>query len=238
MGALGALVAASTLLSPAPTGATTTPTPVPPLVDRGVHVVGDSIAWGVFGGVLSAERRPVGWTVDAQSGRRVIALEREYIAPTTDYLLRTSHIFRPPRARVSTVVLELGTNGTDKVLTDTQARDLYVAGIRRIRSTNIWRTGPKRVVLVTPWKSPTITEGAVDPVTGRPYPASKLYDRTVPLRRAILRIAAASAYVCVMDWASYVEAHPERLHDGIHPDLLGRQVWARMAMRAINGCTS
>lgn len=234
-GVIGVGLSATAVAAPQPASSAATGT-VTPLTQQGVHVIGDSITAGVHAGVLRAGRRPAGWTVDAQPGRRVLALDREYIAPTTDYLRRTGHIFRPPRARVATAVLALGTNATDEVLTDAQARALYVAGIRRIRSTNIWKAGPKRVVLVTPWKSPSITADAVDPATGRGYPASKLYDRTVPLRRAILHVARMSAYVCVMDWASYVEQHPARLHDGIHPDALGREVWARMLKRTINAC--
>ena len=93
-------------------------------------------------------------------------------------------------------------------------------------------------VLVTPWKHPTIDAEAIDPRTGSAYPAWKHYDRTVPLRAAIHHVARMTGYVCVMDWASYVEQHPERLHDGIHPDALGREVWARMLKRTINACTS
>ncbi len=237
-GVIGVSLSATALFSPQPASSAPSATGTTPLTQQGVHVIGDSITAGVHAGVLRADRRPAGWTVDAQAGRRVLALDREYIAPTTDHLRRTGHIFRPPRARVATVVLALGTNATDEVLTDAQARALYVAGIRRIRSTNIWKAGPKRVVLVTPWKSPSITADAIDPVTGLGYPASKLYDRTVPLRRAVLHIARMSAHVCVMDWASYVEQHPARLHDGVHPDLLGREVWARMLKRTINACTS
>lgn len=235
-GILGLGLSATALFSPLPassagagTGSTT------PLTHQGVHVIGDSIANGVHATVLRTGR-PAGWTVDAQSGRRAMALDRIYIAPTTDHQRRTNHIFRPPRARVSTVVLELGTNATDAVLSGAQARALYVAGIRRIRSTNIWRTGPKRVVLVTPWKHPSIDAEAIDPRTGRAYPAWKQYDRTVPLRAAVTHVARMTGYVCVMDWASYVEQHPERLHDGIHPDALGREVWARMLKRTINAC--
>lgn len=233
-GMVGVGLAASALVAPQPASAAGSGSTTP-LTQRGVHVVGDSIAAGVHTTVLRTGRPP-GWTVDAQPGRRVLALDRAYIAPTTDHQLRTGHIFRPPRARVATVVLELGTNATDEVLTAAQARALYVAGIRRIRAANIWRTGPKRVVLVTPWKHPSIDADAIDPRTGSPYPASKLYDRTVPLRAAVTHVARMTGYVCVMDWASYVEQHPERLHDGIHPDALGREVWARMLKRTINTC--
>lgn len=205
-----------------------------PLVEQGVHVIGDSITYRAHRSVL--KDRPAGWTVDGSPGRVPMALDRPYIAPTENYTLRTGHIFRPPRARIATAVLALGTNGTDEVLAPSEARALYAAGVRRIRSTNIWKAGPKRVVLVTPWKDPSLREGALHPLTGEPYIPRQWYDRTVPLRHAVHYVARMTAYVCVMDWASWAEDHPWHFPDGIHPDAAALQVWENMLRATINRC--
>lgn len=219
-------------------------TPVPvvhadraPLSARGVHVIGDSITYHSLvkdRSILTRTERS--WTTDGSPGRVVDSLGRRYIAPTTDYGPRTRHIFTPPRARIATAVLALGTNTGAEVLSGAEARALYAAGVRRIRKVNIWKAGPKRIVLVTPWKSPSIKDGAINPATGEEYPPFRWYDRTVPLRRAIYHVARHTGYVCVMDWAAYAERHPGRFPDGVHPDAIGREVWRRMMKRTIDNC--
>lgn len=204
------------------------------LDDRGVHVVGDSITYRAHRGWT----RPADWTVDAFPGRRVTALGERYIYPTDDYWPAVRHIFtvQPREYNISTAVLALGTNGASTDMTVYEAAQLYAKGVRVIRDRPIWHAAPKRIVLVTPWKSPDITEGAINPRTGNPYPAYTWHEKGEVYRQAIWHVANNSSYVCVMDWASFIENRPELLNDGIHPNEDGLKYWRSMLIRTINNC--
>lgn len=204
------------------------------LDDRGVHVVGDSITYRAHRGWT----RPADWTVDAFPGRRVTALGENYIAPTTDYWPAVRHIFtvRPREYNISTAVLALGTNGADEDMTVYEAAQLYAKGVRIIRERAIWNTGAKRIILVTPWKSPSISEGATNPRNGKVYLPYTWHDKGEVYRQAIWHVANNSSYVCVMDWASFIENRPDLLADGVHPNEDGLKYWRSMLIRTINNC--
>src|SRR3954471_14515004 len=210
------LLAAASLSVAAPARA------APSEVGQGVHVIGDSVAWRAARGVLSVENRPAGWTIDAFPGRRVTALANGYVPRTEDEATAETHAFDLPRARISTAVLALGTNGADEVLTVAQAAGIYAAGIRTIRARNVWNRGvAKNVVLVMPWKEAAIEEGVMNAHTGEPYQPYTWASKTTVYRQAIARVAANSGNVCVMRWDQYASTHPARFPDGIHPDALG-----------------
>ncbi|MFD0804745.1 GDSL-type esterase/lipase family protein [Nocardioides caeni] len=234
---LAAAMAAVSVPAASPASGETTTTPQSPL-EAGVHVIGDSItdrAHNHDWSPLSAERRPRGWTVDAYPGRRVTALGVAPVPRTRDRETAIRHVFTMPRHRVGTAVIALGTNGADEAMTVADATRLYAQGIRLVRGALRWR-GPKRVVLVTPWKDPSIEEGALKESTGLPYEPYQWASKTVVYRKAIHRVARATRGVCVMPWHTYASAHPARFRDGIHPDRIALRVWRRMLERAIRTC--
>lgn len=208
--ALGPLLLLLPLLllhSGAPAGASTAP-----LSRQGVHVIGDSIAGGVHKTALDADHRPPRWTVEARAGRRMTALGTWYIRPTNDYWRYVRHIFTINRHRpMRTAVIELGTNGADEDMTVAEAKAYYRDAVRRVRYHGDWRTGPKRVVLVTPWRDPSHAEGTSNPRTGQPS-------------------------VCVANWRAYARSRPWLFSDGVHPRQHGREAWARIVIRAVDRC--
>lgn len=204
----------------------------------GVHIVGDSITYRAHvykTSPLSAARRPDGWTYDAFPGRRVTALGTHYVPRTTDYWTAVKHMFTPPRQEVATGVIALGTNGADEVMTVSEAAALYAAGVRRLRASLNWR-GPKRIVLVTPWRDPSIEEGGVNPFTGRSYPPYQWASKSEVYQQAIYRVSRNSSGVCVMPWHRYAAAHPEWFRDGVHPQAEGLTVWKNLLVRTIREC--
>lgn len=161
------VAAALVAVSAGSPAAATTPTD---LTRAGVHLMGDSIAYHVAKGPLAPGTRPPGWTTDAFPGRRVSALDTYYIPQTTVYAQASRHAFSIQRSsRIRTAVLALGTNGMDGDITVTEAARIYEEAVQRVRYQGIWHTGPKRVVLVTPWKDPAIAPGAINPATGKEY---------------------------------------------------------------------
>jgi len=201
-------------------------------VKRGVHVVGDSITAGVHSTLLSPDRRPHGWSGDGFPGRRVTALGEDYVPPTTDYLPAVRHMFTPSRHRAETVVIGLGTNGADTDMSVEEATALYSEGVSRLHTS----LSPKRVVLIMPWKDPSITEGAVSPRTGVPYAPYQWAEKGTTYRQAILAVAASDPAVCVMRWDTYISAHPGQLKDGIHPNATGQETWKSLLFRTIRSC--
>lgn len=210
-------------------------------VRRGVHVIGDSITYRAHKGVLSPQNRPDRWTVDAFPGRRLTALTNPYVfwnqitypSTTRSYTFSVSHINNPPRARISTVVIALGTNGTDEEMTVYQAAQMYAHQVRKIRAKNIWNRGPKKIVLVTPWKDPSIREGAINPHTGEPYLPYQWANKNIIYRKAIQHVVRNSSGIEMMSWHHHVSQHPEWLMDGIHPTAYGLRIWRNMLYRAI-----
>jgi len=113
-----------------------------------------------------------------------------------------------------------------------EATALYSEGVARLRTS----LSPKRVVLIVPWKAPSITEGAVNPRTGEPYLPYTWAEKGTTYRQAILAVAASDPAVCVMRWHTYISAHPGQLTDGIHPDATGKQAWKSLLFRTIRSC--
>lgn len=207
----------------------------PDPIDRGVYVVGDSIAWRI-------NRAPVRmghprWTFEAFPGRRVTALGEDFIPPTSSYTPAVTHMFTPhPARRVGSVIIALGTNGADGDLSLSQAAALYAAGVNRLRSADIWRKGPKRIILVTPYRVPSIAPGAVD-ANGVPYQSYQWAYKQGLYARAMHYVAAHTGHVCIMPWRRYVSQHPRKyLIDGIHPNPTGKRLWRSLAERAVRRC--
>jgi len=233
--ALGPLLLVLPLLllhSGGPAGAGTAP-----LSRQGVHVIGDSIARGVHKTALDADHRPPRWTVDARGGRRMTALGTWYIPRTNNYWRYVRHIFSINRHRpMRTAVIGLGTNGADEDMAVAEARTYYRNAIRRVRYHGEWRTGPKRVVLVTPWRDPSHAEGTSNPRTGQPYASYQYADKLAVYYRAILHVAREEPYVCVANWRAYARSRPWLFSDGVHPRQHGREAWARIVIRAVDRC--
>lgn len=165
------------------------------------------------------------------------ALGTHYIAPTSVYERYVRHIFTIRRHRpMRTAVLALGTNGADEEMTVAEANDYYATAIRRVRYHGDWRPGPKRVVLVTPWRDPFHAEGNVNPNTGSEYAPYQWAEKMGIYYRAILQVAREDPYVCVANWRAYARTRPWVFSDGVHPRLHGRRMWARIVIRAIDGC--
>lgn len=212
--------------------------------DRGVHVIGDSITYRAHAydwSPLNKANRPPRWTVDAFPGRRMTAVRTRYVQPTDDYWTAVKHIFRvkPRRHRVHTVVVALGTNGADHEMTVRQAARFYARGVRILRHRPIWRRGPKRIVLVTPWRDPEIKEGATrENSEGETveYPPYQWADKSVVYRKAMYHVARHSSRVCVVPWHRYAAAHPNRFKDGVHPDRIGVEAWDRQIRRGVRDC--
>lgn len=214
-------------------------------VTDGVHVMGDSIAHRVHNRSLAPRRRPRAWTVDAYPGRRVTALGTRYVEPVPyparepgDYWAGTRHTFHVHPLwgqTIRTAVIALGTNGADHDMSVGEATDLYVRGIRTIRGRPIWKPR-KRVVLVTPWRDPSITEGAVNERTGNTYPPYTWSEKGEVYTTAIHRIARIFASICVMRWDRMAAQHPEWFTDGTHPNADGQLAWKRMLYRNIRRC--
>lgn len=135
-----------------------------------------------------------------------------------------------------TAVLALGTNGSDEEMTVAEAKAYYTAAVKRVRYHGDWRAGPKRVVLVTPWRDPSHAEGNINPNTGNEYAPYQWADKLAVYDRAIRQLDRELPYVCVADWRTYASTRPWVFSDGVHPKLHGRKMWARILIRAIDGC--
>lgn len=220
---LGALLLVASLVVLTPTAASAK--------ERHAYVVGDSISYRMSHSAL----RPKGWTWDAFPGRRITALTQPLLSPTADYWPAVTHMFDiKPRHRVSAVVIALGTNGADTYLTVDQAKAIYLRGISELRRRNIWRRGPKRIVLVTPYRVPGIEQGHIDPATGKEYAPYQWASREAVYAKAIRQLARERAHVCLMNWRAQVK--PSMLLDGIHPNTKGRRLWRNLALKAVDNC--
>ncbi len=233
-------ITVATLVIAATTTLTTTVTRADAATDLtrgGVHLIGDSIAYHVAKGPLAPGKRPPGWTTDAFPGRRLSALDTYYIPKTTVYGQAIHHAFTIQRtSRIRTAVLELGTNGMDGDISVTEAARIYEEAVRRVRYQDVWHTGPKRVVLITPWKDTSIAPGAINPGTGKEYPPYTWAYKGKVYADAIRQVAARNRYVCVMPWDKVVAANPSLLQDGIHPTYAGRFVYRDLLFKTIRTC--
>lgn len=223
-----ATLTAATLLSARPGSANAAKDPM----KDGVYVIGDSITFMMNNSAL----HPKGVDMDGFPGRRITALDQPYIAPTRDYWPAVEHAFTPtPTHRVRTVVIALGTNGADTDLTVDQAADLYRAGIAQIRATDIWKPGPQRIVLVTPYRAPRIDQGHTGP-NGEPWRPYQWATKMGVYAAAMHHVAQTDDHVCLMPWRAAISRHPGWLLDGIHPNAKGRALWRDLLVRTVRAC--
>lgn len=232
--ALVAAAATAAALLSAPTAAASKPDPV----TDGVHVIGDSIAFQVHRDTeLSAA--PANWTVDAFPGRRLTALRTRMVDETRDYDVAVKHVFKIKRkTRISTLVLALGTNGADSVMTVDQVARMLTRAVTRLRGLPIWKHSNRRVILVTPYVAPRIRQGATDPATGQPYPRRHWADKGAVYARAMSRLDHADVGVCVMPWRAVAQRRPSLVSaDGVHPTQEGLEVWRSLLLDTVKKCS-
>lgn len=217
------LVSALSLISPAQA---VDRRDVDPVTD-GVHVIGDSISYHAHRQVLASP--PPNWTRDAVPGRRMVALRNALVDHSTERTVAIHHMFSVTRkTRVSTVVVALGTNGVLHRLTVEQAARFYRTAIRTLRAQDIWKPGPRKIVLVPPYTDSRI-EGV--PALRRQWPS-----KTSVYAAAIKLVARQSTDVCVTRWPEAISRRTDLLYDGVHPDRTGLQIWKNQLLGTIRTC--
>lgn len=171
-----------------------------------VYVIGDSITYAGASRLLAA--RP-GWHVNGVPGRWVQSLGAQ-----VDAVLAAD-----PHPRV--IVVALGTNRQAGAPYDYDT--VYADALRTVPADT-------RLILVTPFRDPAIWNSLL-----------KLDPRTWSIHayryaRGMNAFAAARPHTCLMRWRQRVSRETFRLHDGVHPNPGGRDLWARMLTDSVRSC--
>lgn len=173
-------------------------------VDRryNAYVIGDSITWR--GAETLAGLRP-GWYVEGVPGRKADCLSRQVSGILA--------VDTAPRL----VVIALGTNASAE--NGVALRDYYTV----YREAVALLPASTRVALVTPYRDP-IYNTIAGSDAGRAY-------HQWHYAKAMTILAVDRPSTCIVPWRVTAARHPEYMNDGIHPNVKGIPVWARLLAR-------